>query len=182
MPRTITLSELCSEAADHVAKARLSLSDETGDADRALRHLDEAILCLRRLLAHGRAAAARQRARAASLGLRAFRRQKAGSACDSLPPSLSGAMARAKPVCIVDLDGDPAERRLAERRRKALARDLGQEALQRFLLVHAEHRIVIAAHSGIADIGGALAAESARPPSAHGYACRSRALARPSTK
>ena len=55
---TMTLSALCSEAADHVAKARLSLSDEGSDADRALRHLDEAILCLRRLLAHGRAVAA----------------------------------------------------------------------------------------------------------------------------
>lgn len=50
-----TLSELCSEAADHVAKARLSLFDESGDAERALLHLDEAIFCLKRLLAHGRA-------------------------------------------------------------------------------------------------------------------------------
>jgi hypothetical protein len=49
-----TLSELCSEAADHVARARLALFDETGDADRALIHLDEAIFCLRRLLAHGK--------------------------------------------------------------------------------------------------------------------------------
>jgi hypothetical protein len=64
MPPTITLSALCSEAADHVARARLSLSDEAGDADRTLRHLDDAILCLRRLLAHGRAAAVRdERAR-----------------------------------------------------------------------------------------------------------------------
>ena len=64
MPPTITLSALCSEAADHVARARLSLSDEGSDADRALIHLEEAILCLRRLLAHGRAAAARdERAR-----------------------------------------------------------------------------------------------------------------------
>lgn len=55
---TMKLSALCSEAADHVAKARLSLSDEGTDADRALAHLDEAILCLRRLLAHGRASAA----------------------------------------------------------------------------------------------------------------------------
>ena len=63
MPPTITLGAL-PEAADHVARARLSLSDETSDADRALRHLDDAILCLRRLLAHGRAAAARdERAR-----------------------------------------------------------------------------------------------------------------------
>ena len=59
---TMTLSALCSEAADHVAKARLSLSDDGSDADRALLHLDEAILCLRRLLAHGRAAAARDEA------------------------------------------------------------------------------------------------------------------------
>jgi len=50
-----TLSELCSEAADHVALARLSLFDGGGDAERALLHLDEAILCLKRLLAHGRA-------------------------------------------------------------------------------------------------------------------------------
>ena len=53
----MTLPELCSEAADHVAKARLSLSDDGGNADRALLHLDEAILCLRRLLAHGRSSA-----------------------------------------------------------------------------------------------------------------------------
>jgi hypothetical protein len=51
----LSLSELCSEAADHVAKARLSLFDESGNADRALLHLDEAIFCLKRLLAHGRA-------------------------------------------------------------------------------------------------------------------------------
>ncbi|HET7210403.1 MAG TPA: hypothetical protein VFI85_01515 [Methyloceanibacter sp.] len=64
MPPTITLSGLCSEAADHVARARLSLSDEGSDADRALAHLDEAILCLRRLLAHGRAVVAKdERAR-----------------------------------------------------------------------------------------------------------------------
>jgi hypothetical protein len=50
----LSLSDLCSEAADHVAKARLSLFDESGNADRALLHLDEAIFCLKRLLAHGR--------------------------------------------------------------------------------------------------------------------------------
>lgn len=49
-----TLSELCSEAADHVAKARASLFDDNGDAERALLHLDEAIFCLKRLLAYGR--------------------------------------------------------------------------------------------------------------------------------
>ena len=62
---TMTLSDLCSEAADHVAKARLSLSDDDdNDADRALLHLDDAILCLRRLFDHGSsAAAARAQAR-----------------------------------------------------------------------------------------------------------------------
>ena len=50
----LTLAELCSEAADHVAKARLSLFDENADANHALLHLDEAIFCLKRLLAHGR--------------------------------------------------------------------------------------------------------------------------------
>jgi hypothetical protein len=51
----VSLSELCGEADDHVAKARVALFDESGNADRALLHLDEAIFCLRRLLAHGRA-------------------------------------------------------------------------------------------------------------------------------
>ena len=51
----LSLSELCSEAADHVARARLTLFDESADADRALLHLDEAIFCLKRLLAQGRA-------------------------------------------------------------------------------------------------------------------------------
>jgi hypothetical protein len=50
-----TLPELCAEAADHVAKARLSLFDDSGDPERALLHLDEAISCLKRLLAYGRA-------------------------------------------------------------------------------------------------------------------------------
>src|SRR4051812_34784792 len=45
----LSLSELCSEAADHVARARLTLFDESADADRALLHLDEAIFCLKRL-------------------------------------------------------------------------------------------------------------------------------------
>ncbi|HET7448539.1 MAG TPA: hypothetical protein VFJ49_11650 [Methyloceanibacter sp.] len=54
---TVSLSELCSEAADHVAKARLSLFDDDGDADRALLHLDEAIFCLKRLYAYGTCAA-----------------------------------------------------------------------------------------------------------------------------
>jgi hypothetical protein len=59
----LSLSELCSEAADHVARARLSLFDESADADRALLHLDEAIFCLKRLLAQGRAGTSETRNR-----------------------------------------------------------------------------------------------------------------------
>jgi hypothetical protein len=51
----MTISQLCSEAADHVARARVTLCDESYDAERALLHLDEAIFCLKRMLAHGRA-------------------------------------------------------------------------------------------------------------------------------
>jgi len=58
----LSLSELCSEAADHMARARLSLFDESADADRALLHLDEAIFCLKRLLAQGRRRTAESRA------------------------------------------------------------------------------------------------------------------------
>ena len=53
--RIPTLSKLCAEAAQHVAKARIALFDESTDAERALAHLDEAIDCLKRLLADGRA-------------------------------------------------------------------------------------------------------------------------------
>ena len=59
----LSLSELCSEAADHVGRARLSLFDESADADRALLHLDEAIFCLKRLLAQGRAGTSETRNR-----------------------------------------------------------------------------------------------------------------------
>lgn len=53
---TPSLPQLCSEAADHVAKARIELHDESCDPDQALAHLDEAILCLKRLFAYGSAA------------------------------------------------------------------------------------------------------------------------------
>jgi hypothetical protein len=48
----LSLPQLCSDAADHVARARVVLYNETLDADQALLHLDDAIACLRRLLAH----------------------------------------------------------------------------------------------------------------------------------
>ncbi len=49
-----TLSALCSEAAAHVAKARIALFDESADPESALAHLDDAIACLKRILAHNR--------------------------------------------------------------------------------------------------------------------------------
>jgi hypothetical protein len=53
--RLTKLSDLCSEAAGHVARARMALNIETLDTDQALAHLDNAIGCLQRLLAHSRA-------------------------------------------------------------------------------------------------------------------------------
>jgi len=50
-----SLPQLCTEAADHVARARIALYDESLDTDQALIHLDEAIACLKRLWTHGRA-------------------------------------------------------------------------------------------------------------------------------
>jgi len=54
--RALSLPELCNEAADHVARARLSLNDGSHDAALALAHLDDAIACLKRLSAEGRSA------------------------------------------------------------------------------------------------------------------------------
>jgi hypothetical protein len=51
----VSLPELCTKAAGHVARARLSLHGDGYDAECALRHMDEAIDCLKRLLAKGRA-------------------------------------------------------------------------------------------------------------------------------
>jgi hypothetical protein len=53
--RTVTLSELCTEAAQHVAQARIALFSESVDTAGALDHLDQAIFCLQRLSAQGRA-------------------------------------------------------------------------------------------------------------------------------
>jgi hypothetical protein len=50
-----TLTELCNDAAQHVAQARLALFTETADTDGALDHLDQAILCLKRFAVQGRA-------------------------------------------------------------------------------------------------------------------------------
>jgi len=53
---SVTLSELCNEAAKHVAQARIALFSQSIDTDGALDHLDQAIFCLQRLSAQGRAA------------------------------------------------------------------------------------------------------------------------------
>ena len=50
-----SLPQLCTEAADHVTSARVALHDESYDAEQALADLDEALICLRRLLARGTA-------------------------------------------------------------------------------------------------------------------------------
>jgi hypothetical protein len=52
--RLMTLSELCNDAAEHVAQARMALFVETADADIALAHLDQAIDCLKRLFANSK--------------------------------------------------------------------------------------------------------------------------------
>lgn len=52
--RIAMLSELCNDAAKHVAQARVALFGARADTDGALDHLDQAILCLRRFAAQGR--------------------------------------------------------------------------------------------------------------------------------
>lgn len=51
----VSVSQLCAEAAEHVAQARFALYTEDTDAEQALAHLDQAIGCLKRMLAYGRA-------------------------------------------------------------------------------------------------------------------------------
>jgi hypothetical protein len=52
--RLTKLSDLCNEAAGHVARARMALDIEAFDTDQALAHLDDAIGCLQRLLSHSK--------------------------------------------------------------------------------------------------------------------------------
>ena len=51
--RIAALSSLCTDAAKHVAQARIALFSERADTDGALDHLDQAIFLLQRLHAHG---------------------------------------------------------------------------------------------------------------------------------
>ncbi len=53
--RIAALSALCTDAAKHVAQARIALFGERVDTDGALDHLDQAIFLLQRLHAHGTA-------------------------------------------------------------------------------------------------------------------------------
>ena len=65
--------------------------------------------------------------------------------------------AAGEPGRIVGDDEDAAQRRLAALGdlRLVAGRHLGDEAADRRLLLHADHRVVIAAHAEIADIAGA---------------------------
>jgi len=54
-PSVAGLTALCNDAANHVAEARFALFAESLDTDGALDHLDQAILCLKRFAAQGRA-------------------------------------------------------------------------------------------------------------------------------
>src|SRR3546814_272936 len=63
--------------------------------------------------------------------------------------------AAGKAGAVVGFHENGAERALAAGDRQALALDLLHEALDRHGLVHADHGIVVAAHAGVALIGGA---------------------------
>ena len=82
---------------------------------------------------------------------------------------------------IVDLDGQPRNGGRAHGRLESRARDLGQESVERLARVHAQHRIVVAAHADVADEGGAAAAARARRRSATWVCVPTTQLARPST-
>jgi len=47
----LALSGLCNDAADHIARARRALFEETADTDTAMTQLDDAILLLKSVVA-----------------------------------------------------------------------------------------------------------------------------------
>ncbi|MEG6507470.1 hypothetical protein V6C03_00620 [Methyloligella sp. 2.7D] len=51
----LSLSGLCNDAADHVARARTALDLEAADPDMAMAHLDNAIGCLKAMVAESKA-------------------------------------------------------------------------------------------------------------------------------
>ena len=81
--------------------------------------------------------------------------QKPGEASSRCGPSRTAATRTREAGAVVGLDGEPAQGALPERRLEARARRLLEEAADRLLLVHAEHGIVVAAHAGVGEIGGA---------------------------
>ena len=81
--------------------------------------------------------------------------QNPGTACSRQPPSRTEPTRAASPVSRIGLHRDPAQRRRARRRLEARRRDTPGKALQRLVLGHADHRVVVAGHADIADEGGA---------------------------
>ena len=126
-----TLSALCSEAAAHVAKARIALFDESVDPESALAHLDDAIACLKRILAHNRPDRS-QRLAQAPLGLRPIRelRREPEFRLGLRQPAAQphGRNGAGEPGGIVDLHAHARERGLAMRGLEPAGRDLGEEA------------------------------------------------------
>ncbi|XSG83435.1 MAG: hypothetical protein ACPW61_06560 [Methyloligella sp. ZOD6] len=47
----LALSGLCNDAADHIARARLALFEEQADTEAAMARLDDAIVCLKNVVA-----------------------------------------------------------------------------------------------------------------------------------
>src|SRR5690606_8035327 len=66
-----------------------------------------------------------------------------------------------EPAGVVDVNAEAAQGGRSAGRLEAAGRNLGQEPAYRLLLVHAEHRIIIAAHAGIRLIGGAAGQDAA---------------------
>src|SRR5215216_1969911 len=64
-----------------------------------------------------------------------------------------GRNAQREPGPVVRFDGDSGQGRLARSRLQPRTRGLLEESPDRFLLLHAQYRVVIAAHAGIRDIG-----------------------------
>src|ERR1700733_11636877 len=71
------------------------------------------------------------------------------------PTDAHGCYFRREPRRIIGLDRDAGERRRPQRRLEARCRNTGREAPHRFVLLHANDRVVVAGHPGVGHIGGA---------------------------
>ncbi len=58
----LALSGLCHDAADHIARARHALFEETADTDTAMSQLDDAILLLKSVVAASKSVVEKNRA------------------------------------------------------------------------------------------------------------------------